>query len=199
MGRHGRTRIHTDLFMRVLSTLSHVPYPCLSVCFRVFPWRSQTSSSALRRRRRTRGGTAGIEMTPVQDGVEAEEEVSLRLPAPERAVREHHDVPLPDRRVQRDGMAGDRVAADEDAGEEQIAGIGREREQDAGRLRAAKTATAAAESATAASAAAAATALRLLGCGRETVKGRQTGRRGVGLHVHVARAAGYARPAAAAA
>src|SRR5436190_22769597 len=63
---------------------------------------------------------AGVEIVPVQDRVEPEEEVALRLPAPERTVREHHNMSLADRRIDRDGAARERVAADEDPGQEQI-------------------------------------------------------------------------------
>src|SRR5438552_12885387 len=71
------------------------------------------------RGRRHGSGASRVEIVPVQDRVEAEEEVPLRLPAPERTVGEHHDVPLADRRVDGDGAAGNRVAADEQAREQQ--------------------------------------------------------------------------------
>ena len=45
-------------------------------------------------------------MVPVQDRVEAEVEVPLRLPAPVGAVGEHHDVTLAERRVDDERAAG---------------------------------------------------------------------------------------------
>src|SRR5207249_9642279 len=74
---------------------------------------SRSPLSLLARGRGTCRRAAGVEIVPIQDRVEAEEEVALRLPTPVRTVGEHDDVPLADRRVDRDGAASERVAADE--------------------------------------------------------------------------------------
>src|SRR3954468_7692149 len=70
--------------------------------------RPRKLSLLLGRRGLPRRGAAGVEVVPVEDRVEAEEEVPLRLPAPVRAVGEHHHVPLADRRVDGHGAAGQR-------------------------------------------------------------------------------------------
>ena len=55
----------------------------------------------------------------------------MRFVAPERAHGEEHDVALAERRVHERGVAGHVLAADELARQQQIVGVGREREQDA--------------------------------------------------------------------
>src|SRR6185436_13096331 len=74
---------------------------------------------------------SSIEIIPVQDRVKAEEEIPLRLPAPERSIGKHHDVTLADRRIERDGATGQRVATDQHSGQQQIVRVGRERQQHA--------------------------------------------------------------------
>jgi len=56
-------------------------------------------------------GTAGVEIVPVQDGVEAKEERPLRLPPPERTNRKHDDMSLAERRVDNLRPTGQRFAA----------------------------------------------------------------------------------------
>src|SRR6266576_4981644 len=53
--------------------------------------RQFTLALLLRRRRRARRGAAGVEVIPVQDRVEGEKEIELRLPAPERTIREQDE------------------------------------------------------------------------------------------------------------
>src|SRR5687767_3660156 len=50
-------------------------------------------------RRASRCGAAGVQVVPVQDRVETDREGALRLPAPERANAEHHNVTLTNRRI----------------------------------------------------------------------------------------------------
>src|SRR6185436_14553261 len=47
----------------------------------------------------TRALLSPVEVVPVQDCVEHQRIRALRLPAPERAERKHHDVPAPQRFV----------------------------------------------------------------------------------------------------
>jgi hypothetical protein len=50
-------------------------------------------------------------VVPVDDRVEAEGECSLGLPAPEGPQREHHDVPLTERLIERERVIGESLAA----------------------------------------------------------------------------------------
>src|SRR6185437_7648002 len=111
----------------------------------------------LRRLDRARRRTARVEIVPIQDRIEAEEEVPLRLPPPVGPVGEHDEVSLAEGRVDDDGLAGERLPADEDAGEQHVVRIGGKREQDARRRSAGTAAAAGAAAKSATSAAAAAT------------------------------------------
>ena len=62
---------------------------------------SKLTAPLLRLRRGTRGRAAGVQVVPVQNRVEPQEERPLRLPPPERPNREHDDVSLADRRRRR--------------------------------------------------------------------------------------------------
>jgi len=56
---------------------------------------------------RRRGGPfAGVQMVPVVDRVERQEERPLRLPAPEGTQREEHDVTFAKRNIHGQGAAG---------------------------------------------------------------------------------------------
>ena len=74
---------------------------------------------------------AGVQVIPVQDGVEGQEVGALRLPPPEGTQREHHDVTRAERHIHRQGAVGDALAAAQRAGEQHIVGIGRETQHDA--------------------------------------------------------------------
>src|SRR5688572_28298626 len=73
-----------------------------------------------------------VEIVPVEDGVEAQEEGALGLPAPERTDGEHHHVPLADRGIHQLGPTRQRLPAHQCAGEQHVVGIGREREHHPG-------------------------------------------------------------------
>src|SRR5690606_5381011 len=67
-------------------------------------------------------------VVPVQDGVEAEEEGAVRLPAPERADAEHHDVAVADGCIDDLRAIGEGLSTGKGAGEQHLCGVGREAE-----------------------------------------------------------------------
>src|SRR5690606_36343893 len=79
----------------------------------------------------------GIKVVPMQDGVEAEEEGAVRLPAPEGADAEHHDVAVADGCIDDLRLVGKRLATGERAGEQHLGRVGREA-QDGARPRVAR-------------------------------------------------------------
>src|ERR1035441_3245607 len=79
-----------------------------------------------------RGGFAGVEVVPVEDGIEGQEVGALGLPSPEGAEREHHHVAGAERHIHHQGAVGERLAAAQGAGEQHIVGVGRELKHYAG-------------------------------------------------------------------
>src|SRR4051812_36230640 len=77
-----------------------------------------------------RASAAGVQIVPVQERVEAERVRALRLPAPERTDREHDDVTLAERMIDRRGGARHRLTSRERAREQQIVGVRRELQHD---------------------------------------------------------------------
>jgi hypothetical protein len=71
-------------------------------------------------------GPAGVEVVPVQDGVEGQEIGALGLPSPEGAEGEHHHVTGAERHIHHQGAVGDGLAAAQGAGEQHVVGVGRE-------------------------------------------------------------------------
>src|ERR1019366_1779256 len=98
------------------------------------------------------GGFAGVEVVPVEDGVEGQEVGALGLPSPEGAEGEHHDVTGTERHIDHQGAVGDGLAAAQGAGEQHVVYAGRELEHDAG-ARSGVSAEGAASTATATAAA----------------------------------------------
>ena len=74
---------------------------------------------------------AGVEVVPVHDRVEAERVGALRLPAPERPDREHHDVPLAERMIERRGAVGEELAVGQRARQQHVVRVRRELHHDA--------------------------------------------------------------------
>src|SRR3954451_18880459 len=95
--------------------------------------RSLTCGSLLLRAGPTRGGLLlpGIQIVPVHDRVEAERVGALRLPAPERTNREHHDVTLAERRIERRRPIGEELRVQQRARQQHVVRVGRELHHDA--------------------------------------------------------------------
>ena len=65
-------------------------------------------------------------MIPIQNRIEPEEISPLRLPPPERPEREHHDVPLPHRYIERDRVIRKRLPTGERPRQQHVIRIRRE-------------------------------------------------------------------------
>ena len=78
-----------------------------------------------------RGRLAGIKVVPVHDGVEAQGERALSLPAPEGPDGEHDDVALSDRRVHDTHAVRQELTVREGARKQHVRGIAREGENHA--------------------------------------------------------------------
>src|SRR4051795_13362349 len=69
---------------------------------------------------------SGIEIVPVHERVEPERVGALRLPPPERPNREHHDVSLAERGIERCRTIREELPVQQGAGQEHVTRVRRE-------------------------------------------------------------------------
>jgi len=65
---------------------------------------------------------AGVEVVPIEDGVEGQEVSALGLPSPEGAKGEHHHVTGAERHIHHQGPVGDGLTAAQGSGKQHVGG-----------------------------------------------------------------------------